>query len=532
MPPEPQTTFTKNNPATGEPLGMYSIASSEQVNEAIEQAHKAQKIWKNVSLSTRKSFLQSTAKALMTEVDAWAQLISAETGKPLKDAIETDMTLAVSVLNYYSQIGPKLLKEKRYQLDQSFLLGLVHYERRVPKGVVAIISPWNFPLAIPMSGIAAALMSGNTVILKPSELTPGCGERIGELIRSVLKQFNLPENIFQVLTGEGSTGQNLIDGRINYCVFTGSAPTGRKIQTQLAQRGIESSLELGGSCPMIILESEPDLDAATSYAVWSRFVNTGQACAAVKRLYVPSSRYNIVVSLLREKINQLNQGLPDDPLTHLGPLINETQRDLIARQVVETLAKGAQAETGGSVPERPGWYYPPTLLSHVPLDSPVLTEETFGPVLPVVPYDTIEEVIEMANNTPYGLTGCVFGEEKEAEAIARKLDTGIIAINGVGMTNYGFASLPWGGRKDSGPGVSHSPQALLDTTNTQTLTKNLMYGFAPLKKPPWLFNHSGAPQDLAFSKAILRVFGGKGWLAKLDLAMLIGLIRNRSSKRL
>ncbi len=535
MPASPDKTaktWVKNNPATGEALKTYSIANKDTVEKAINASKDAHKVWKKTSLALRQKVLERTARLLMEEVDDWADLISAETGKPLKDAIETDVTLAVSILNYYSQIGPKLLKEKRRPLDQSFLLGLVHYERRLAKGIVAIISPWNFPLAIPMSGISAALMAGNTVILKPSELTPACGERIGEVFKRVFKDLNLPESAIQVLSGDGSTGQALIEGDINYCIFTGSAPTGRKIQTQLSQRGIESSLELGGSCPMIILDSAQDLDAVTSYAIWSRFVNTGQACAAIKRLYVPSHLYDSIVQLLKSKIEQLNQGLPDDPVSHLGPLISESQRDLIADQVKRSLAEGAKAETGGETPDKAGWYYPPTLLSEVPLDSPALKEETFGPVLPVIPYDKVENAIDMANNTPYGLTACVFGAEKEAEQVARQLEAGIVAINTVGMTNYGFASLPWGGQKDSGPGISHSPQALLDTTDTQTLTKNLMYSFSPLRKAPWLFNQSEAPQDLSFSKAILRVFGRKSILAKLDPAMLIGLIKNRSSKRL
>ncbi len=525
-------TFSKQNPATGELLNTYAIAPKETVLQAIQQSKEAHNIWKETSLALRQKILQKTAVLLKEKVDEWARLVSDETGKPLKDAIETDVTLAVSVLNYYSQIGPKLLKDKRLPLDQSFLLGLLHYERRLSKGVVAIISPWNFPLAIPMSGISAALMAGNTVILKPSELTPGCGEAIGQIIRGVLKDHNLPKDVIQVLTGDGSTGKHLIESDIDYCIFTGSAPTGRSIQTKLTQRGIESSLELGGSCPMIILENTQDLDAATSFAIWSRFVNTGQACAAVKRLYVPANQYDTIIQLLKSKIEKLNQGLPDDPITHLGPLISEPQRNLIARQVEETLAQGAHAETGGKTPNTPGWYYPPTLLSQVPLDAPALVEETFGPVLPVVPYDSVEEAIAMANNTHYGLTASVFGPQAKAEQVARQLQAGTVAINGVGMTNYGFVSLPWGGRKDSGPGISHSAKALLDTTDIQTLTTNLMYSCAFMRKPPWLFNQSDAPQDLEFSKSILRVFGGRSIFAKFDLSMLIGLIKNRSSKRL
>lgn len=522
-------SFTKLNPATGQPIQEYRITTPEEVVQAVARSKEAESQWQALSLKRRAAILRRVAQAFLDRADTLARLVSTETGKPLKDALETDVTIAASILNYYAANGPRALREKRLPPDGSLLMGRIHYERRVPMGTVAVISPWNFPLAIPVSGLAAALMAGNTAVLKPSELTPGCGVAIGEIFREVFKNEGLPEDIVQVVVGDGSTGAALVNADIDHCIFTGSTATGYGIREALTRRNIGCSLELGGSCPMIVLDSASDLDAVTSYALWSRFVNSGQACAAVKRLYVPESRHDEAVELLKRKMEALTLGDPDTPGVHLGPLISETQRRQLAEQVDDAVKRGAIVETGGEIPDRPGWFYPPTLLTRVPEDARILREETFGPVLPVIPYKTTDEAVQKANATQYGLTASVFGDPDEANRVARQLEAGLVAVNDVGMTDYVFAAIPWSGWKQSGPGVSHSVRAVLDLTRSQTVTVNLLYLLPFTRKQPW---HFGNGDDPAFSKTIMKFMGGRCIFHKLNPAMLFGLWRHRSSKKI
>ncbi len=522
-------SFTQCNPATGQPVREYRITTPEEVVQAVARSKEAEGRWQGVSLKRRAAILRRVARVFLDRADELARLVSTETGKPLKDALETDVTIAASILNYYAANGPKALGQKRLPFDGSFLMGRIHYERRVPLGTAAVVSPWNFPVAIPVSGLAAALMAGNTVILKPSELTPGCGIAIGDIFREIFEQEALPQDIVQVLTGDGTTGEALINADIDYCIFTGSTRTGYGIREALARRNIGCSLELGGSCPMIVLGSASDLDAVTTYALWSRFVNSGQACAAVKRLYVPESHYDEIVALLRRKIGALVMGDPDTPGVHLGPLISEAQRNRLAEQVEDAVRRGATVETGGKTPDRPGWFYSPTLLTQVPEDARILLEETFGPVLPVIPYKTTDEAVRKANATPYGLTASVFGEPDEASRVAQKLEAGLVAVNDVAMTDYVFSAIPWSGWKQSGPGVSHSIRAVLDATRSQIVTVNLLYLLPVTRKQPW---HFGNGDDPAFSRAIMNFMGGQGLCHKLNPAMLAGLWRHRSSKKI
>lgn len=316
---------------------------------------------------------------------------------------------------------------------------------------------------------------------------------------------------------------------IDYLVFTGSHAVGRTVQQLMAGRGKEASVELGGSDAMVVLSSAGDLEAVASYALWSRCVNAGQSCAAVKRLFVHQRHYEFLVSLLDEKIQVLKMGPPTDSTAQMGPMISREQRETVAAQVADAIEQGAKCFQPSSVPET-GWFYPPTILTNVPPDARVMTEEVFGPVLPVVPFEDIKLVIEQINVSSFGLTASVFGDPATAGELAEYLQVGTVAINDAAIANYGLPQLSWSGRKNSGPGVSHGLQPLLVMTEPRVITHNLMFHLPLFRKSPWHFGKKGPDRD--FAAQVVQAFAPESLWQKMNVGFLYGLFRNRSSRKL
>ncbi len=501
----------KRNPATGELIATYPAFRPNEVRRVVERSRQALSQWRATSLKERAALLKRLSDALYAQADELAAIISEETGKPFHDALEADIGTALNTLNYYAEVGPSVLKNRRIQPDLiSLITGRSHVETAQPRGVIGIISPWNYPLAIPVSGIAATLMSGNTAILKPSELTPATGHRLSKLFRKVINQAGLPEDILQCVIGDGATGAALVNDEVDGLIFTGGTQTGRWIREALTARGIWHSLELGGSDAMIILPG-CNLEHAASYAVWGRFVNTGQACASVKRLYVPKQHLETVLKHLQSKIAQLRVGLPGDAKSHLGPLINEAQLERVDEQVQDALAHGATLLTGGKrLENETGYFYEPTLLCDVPNDARVLQEEVFGPVLPVIAYETIEDAIRQANATPFGLTISIFGPAGKARQLAGQLHCATVVINDVGASNYAMACAPWGGWKDSGTGASHGERALRELSRWQVISTNSLFEIPGFQKPLWHFGKSEKHLGKR-SKAVLAFSGRRAF---------------------
>lgn len=505
------STFITINPATGEPANRYPHANEATVHQAVTQARTDGPFWADQPLSRRASVLRQIAKALGAQAGRLAEVITQETGKPRAHALEGDVATALNVFHYTASVGPSVLRAHVLCPDLfSMVSGRLHRMSYHSRGVLGVISPWNYPLAIPASSMAAALMAGNAVVLKPSELAHGAGQLLVDIVQSVLRQEGLPTGLVACVGGDGRTGGTLVQADIDGILFTGSTQTGRRIRAQLAERGVWCSMELGGSDPMIVLPQAP-LETAMSFAVWGRYVNAGQACAAVKRLYVPTSRLDESLALLKEKIVQLRVGGPDDPGVHVGPLISAEQREQVHAQVQDACQRGAQCLTGGEKREGPGWFYTPTLLCDVPADARVLNEEVFGPVLSVVPYDDEAEVIAMANRSAYGLTASVFGPASAAEALARHLHCGSVIINDVGASNYAMVSAPWGGWKASGLGASHGKQVLRDMSRAKITSRNLLAGLPGLSKPIWHFGRHSGGQDLQRAQTVIALAARHMW---------------------
>lgn len=479
--------FEKYNPSTGERLKQYTATAEEALPAIVSSAKAAQTALGKARLSTRAQVLKTVARLLYEQADAVAALISQEIGKPLADALEADIGPALSALTYYAQHGPKRLRPKPIAPDPiSLITARTHQEHYHPRGVIAIISPWNYPIAIATGGIAAAVMAGNAVILKPSEHAPACGLKLVALFQQALQHHHLPAECVQVALGDGQTGAALLEQRIDGVIFTGSEAVGQRIQRIAGERNLWSSLELGGSDAMIVLPN-CDLELAASYALWGRFANAGQACAATKRLLVHAQDEERLLQHLRQKIAQLRVGPPQAGDSHLGPLISQTQRETVDTQVQDAIAQGATVLAGGRRIDRPGWFYEPTLLCKIPATAQILNEEVFGPVLPVITYQTLEEAVASVNASPFGLTTSMMGDVRLAQELAPQLQCGTVVINDAGTSNFAMLCAPWGGWKKSGSGSSHGQQALIDLSQKQIVSVNQSRSIPGLSKPLWQF---------------------------------------------
>ena len=520
----PHASITVLRPTDGSRLADYPIADAATVQQQVHAARLAWPALRTTSLTQRQHLLRDIARRLEAETDRIADILCAETGKPRWVAIELDINPAIQALEVYARQGLTVLSAHTPPLDWSIWLGRTHRVHAAPRGVVGIIAPWNFPVGIAANGLAAALMSGNAAILKPSELTPGCGQLLVDLIQAVLLAHGLPTDLVTCAVGDATTGQALVAADIDYVIFTGSTTTGLTIQTQLAPRNIPCSLEMGGSCPAIILPTARNLNAVADHIVWSRFVNSGQACAGIKRCFVPNGLHNVFVGLFAHKMEALRLGPPEDPETVIGPLISAQQRNRIADQVADAMAHGATLITGGVTPEGPGWYYPPTLLTHSSPESRVLQEETFGPVLPVIAYTTVEEAIEKANASPFGLSASVFGPTSQAEHVATQLAADVVAINDAAMTGYGYPAVRWHGRRHSGAGAGSGAELLHALSHRQTRTINRGWWVPILRKPPWLLDRGA--HAVRFSKALIGFMRHAPLAGKSTCALLAGFWRH------
>lgn len=525
------------NPATGDEIRRVPRPSACDVHAAIARARLASVCLAQAPLSVRARLLRRIADALESNAEPLARRVVAESGKTLAHALEADLAGAIAVLRHTARIGPHALSERQEWSPAGALLGRLHRSESRPLGVVALITPWNYPMGIVVSGLAPALMAGNAVVFKPSELAIDCAYALAEIVADSLRACSLPQDALTLLPGDGAVGEILTDGAIDHCLFTGSAAVGRRVRDKLTARGISTSLELGGSCPLILLENrggdrQAALQTALSYALFGRLANNGQACGAVKRLYVPRADVPAVLAALETAMRAVRLGPPLDSATHVGPLISDRQRATLHAQIEDARARGARILCGGVIPEGPGWYYPPTLLSDVPPGARVLTEETFGPALPVIAYDDASHAVALANDSPYALTASVFGDPQEAAALARQLTAPLVAINDLALLNYSLPQIPWRGRQDSGWGAGVHGAPILDALSERRYySRNVTIRWPFLRKPPWHLHRGDCAQDAAFSARVLAFTGGSPFWRWLRPSLARGFFQRRASRQ-
>lgn len=431
------------NPHNQSIVGELNISSEIEIKDTVRKAKKAFSSWSNLSVGERVEYIAVFKEKIEKNKDKIAKLTTLEMGKPLSQSLE-DVEWELDYIDYYIQNGPEFLADETvYEKGNDKFR--VTYESY---GVCAVIAPWNFPLSMANSGVIPALIAGNTVILKPSEYT----SLTQKLIIDLLNETGLPEGVANVLIGKGDVGAKLTDEPVDLVWFTGSTKVGQDIYKKCGEKFIKALLEMGGSSPAIVF-ADADLKVVMDNLFWARFLNCGQVCTSIKRLFVEKTISEKVVKLFVDKLKTVKVGNPLGKVD-IGPLVSQKQLDALKLQMDDAIKKDVKVEIGGKVPKgkefAKGNYFEPTILTNVKADMKVLTEEVFGPVLPIVPFDTEEETIRLANNTPYGLSAEVYTTDmKKAERVARKIQAGTVAIN---TDNYFKPECPFGGYKKSGMG--------------------------------------------------------------------------------
>jgi succinate-semialdehyde dehydrogenase/glutarate-semialdehyde dehydrogenase len=466
--PKTQDEIVSFNPATGEEIGRAANATAQQVEEAVEKSRLVFQTWRETRFKERAAFVMRAREIILEEIDEIARLISDESGKPVVEALSMEIAPVLDLMQYFARNAQKILKPERINIGQLKFLGRSSKIIYQPLGVVAIISPWNYPLSIPLGEVVMALMAGNTVVLKPSELTPLVGLKIGE----IFAKADLPEDVLQVLTGDGRTGAALVESAPDKIMFTGSVATGKRIAQEAAKNLTPVVLELGGKDPMIVFK-DADLEAASSAAVWGAFCNSGQSCSSVERLYVEEAVAERFTNLVVEKTRNLTQNRGSDSATDVGAMISENQLKTVENHVADFQKSGAKILTGGTRNARlNGTFFEPTVISQAKNSMRGMREETFGPTLPIAKFNSEEEAINLANDTDFGLTASVWTRDlAKGNRVAEKILAGTITVNEV-LYTHGIAQTPWGGFKQSGYGRTHGKLGLMELVAPQHIHVN------------------------------------------------------------
>ena len=454
---------TITNPGTGELVGHVTDSGAELVEAAVRSAAAAGSDWSRLGYADRGQVLHACAEAFGAHVDELVPILVAEQGKTIREA-QIELHKAAETLEHYAGLA----KEVRAVYVNGLDPGVDGRVLRRPLGVVAAIVPWNFPTTLLCNKLGPALLCGNTVVAKPADTTPFTTLRLAE----ILTEAGLPPGVLSVVPGTGpGAGEALVSHPlVRKVAFTGSTPTGERVGALAAVGSKRVTLELGGSDPMIIC-ADADLKRAASAASMGRFYNCGQACLAIKRLYVLEPVADEVIESVVTKAAKLRLGIGSEPGSQIGPLHTERQREILERQVDESVDAGGELLTGGGRPEDPalanGWFYRPTVVLEPPRDSPMAREEVFGPALPIWRVATLDEAIERANDSPFGLGSAVWtGDLQTAERAATELDCGYTWINSPTKV---YDELPFGGLKASGYGKEHGSEALDHYTDTKSV---------------------------------------------------------------
>jgi succinate-semialdehyde dehydrogenase/glutarate-semialdehyde dehydrogenase len=518
---ENQREIVSYDPGTGAEIGRAPLSSAEEVKAAVERARAAQPSWAKLSFRERRRVILRARQLLLDDADEIAQLISRETGKPAAEALAMEIVPTLDAMHYFAHAAEHLLRAQKIDIGQYGLMGRSSRLIFKPLGVVGIISPWNFPLATPAQEIVMALMAGNAVVLKPSELTPLIALKLAELF----ERAGLATGLLEILTGDGSTGAALIDARVDKIMFTGSVATGKRVAEAAAKYLTPVVLELGGKDPMIVLE-DADINNAARGAVWGAFANSGQACASVERCYVQESIADKFIERIVAETKALKQGLGSDPVIDVGSMSNERQLQIVSDHVEDAKARGAHVLTGGRrATNLRGLFYEPTVLTDVDHRMTIMRDETFGPVLPVMTFKTEAEAIDLANDSLYGLTASVWTRNiSRGQRIAALVHAGTVMVNEVVYT-HGIAQTPWGGIKESGYGRTHGRMGLLELVNAQHVHVNRITFLPDL----WWFSYTEDATRLFYGLAKHFTVGSVVKTSRL-LPQMVRRILNTSKK--
>jgi acyl-CoA reductase-like NAD-dependent aldehyde dehydrogenase len=465
--------FEVRSPGTGELLGTLPIQSAEDIQAAVARGRRAFRVWGSLTPKQRRSHLLDYRRELVRRMDDIIEVVHRENGKPRVDAA-SELMLVVSHLTHAANRAEGVLKPRSAPsvLFANFRSRVTYH----PYGVIGVIGPWNFPIHTPMGSISYALATGNTVVFKPSELTPLCGKILVECAQAAIP---IPD-VLQLVTGLGEAGAALARAKVDKLAFTGSAATGRRVMAAAAENLTPVLLELGGKDPAIIA-GDADLARAAKSVAYGAFWNGGQACVGIERAFVVESVHDAFVEKLVGEVRALKVG--DDDLAHYGAMTMEKQVSIVREHVKEALEQGARAVLGG-LDSFKGRFIEPIVLVDVTPSMKVMREESFGPVLPIMRVSSAEEAVRLANDSNYGLGSAVFAREG-AQRIADAIDAGMTSINSV-LAFAAMGPLPFGGRRESGFGRVHGDEGMREFVWSKATTRELfpMPGFAMVFSDP------------------------------------------------
>ncbi|TPG34958.1 succinic semialdehyde dehydrogenase [Mycolicibacterium hodleri] len=464
---------------TGKELTTIPVGTAEDAKGAITRARVAQKDWAQRPVAERAEFFHRYRDLVLANLDALMDMAQAETGKSRGAAQEEILDIAMTA-RYYARVAPKLLRPTRVT---GMLPGLTKtVVRYQPKGVVGVIAPWNYPMTLAVSDAIAALLAGNAVVLKPDSQTPYCALACVDL----LYQAGLPKDLFAVVPGPGSVVGTALVENTEYLMFTGSTATGQLLAEQAGRRLIGFSAELGGKNPMIVMAGA-NLREVADAAVRACFANSGQLCISIERIYVEESIAEEFTRVFGERVRNMTMRAGYEFGVEMGSLISEEQVKTVSGHVDDAKVKGANVVVGGKArPDLGPLFFEPTLLTDVPEDAECYRGETFGPLVSIYPVANVDEAINRANDTDYGLNASVWAATKsQGEAIAERIHAGTVNVDEGYAPTWGSTGAPMGGMGVSGVGRRHGPEGLLKYTEPQTIaTTRILNLGGPRGLPP------------------------------------------------
>lgn len=450
------------NPVSGAVLHELKPYSASDVAFEFVEAKKLQPAWHELGARARAKIAAKYADLVIQNQERLMDQLQLETGKSRSHAFE-EITGGVAAISYYAKVSPGLLKRKKVRAGVPLML--TAYVEPAPVGVVGIITPWNYPLALTLMDVLPALMAGNAVVQKADNQT----SKTVLALRDLAVEAGIPAGVWRVVYGDPAEVGNAVTDNADYVAFTGSTPTGKLVAERAAKRLIGYSLELGGKNPMIVMPGA-DLEKAAEIAIGSAFGNAGQLCVSIERLYVPNHALKEFEQVLKRRVESLTLGTSNEFKFDLGALTSKAQVERVDGFIQRALAEGARVVTGGKPATEIGpTFYPPTVLADLPLGAEILHKEVFGPVIALVGYSSLDEAVELANATEFGLNASVVGDPRAALKLASRLMAGSVNINEGYRATMASMAAPMGGMKQSGMGRRSGPGGLLRFTETRTI---------------------------------------------------------------
>jgi succinate-semialdehyde dehydrogenase/glutarate-semialdehyde dehydrogenase len=501
----PIDTLPSIDPATGEVFAHFERTPASLLPEIVSRARTAQGVWARLPIRDRCAKLRGLRERIMASRNELADAVVRESGKPRVEALFADIFVALDSAEYWSRNAASAVRTHRVSHHSTAAKAKTGYLAYDPLGVIAIISSWNYPLAIPLSQIIPAVVVGNAVVSKTSDFTPQCGA----LIERLFIDAGFPEDLVLVVQGGGEVGQALIDASPDKVLFTGSVATGRRVAEACARKLIPSVLELGGKDAMIVL-ADADLEVASSAAVWGSYTNCGQVCLSVERLFVEQAVAESFMALCVEKTKKLRIGPGSDPATDVGPLIRPQHVQRMSDLVHDAVSRGAKVLCGGkSRPDLGPNFFEPTVIAGVDSSMKLFQEETFGPILAVQVVRDAKEAIIYGNDSPFALAASIWTKNKtRGMALAAEMRAGAVMVNDA-ISYFGIAEAPHGGCGASGWGRTHGKAGLLEMVQMKYIDVDRL----PRREKPWWYRY-GADLEHA-ADAFLQFEFSRGVGAKL-----------------